>query len=332
MPENLKPIGNVIYRGLDVSEFQGEIDWEKVYTDGKRAVYIRSSLGSDYIDSRFEENYAGAKEAGLKVGFYHYVTAVNTAQAREQARFFVDVIRGKEFEMRPAMDFEYFADLSSNQINAIGKAFIDELVSYSGKPAVVYSDSYDARTLWNGEIYENYPLWVAEWNVSAPSVNGKWSGWVGWQYTDGGIVGGISTGATDLDVFTDGIFISDTSAIKGEPAKQPTVGCRLIKVEVKHGDTLFGISRKYDTTVSSIVKLNGIVNPDLIYVGQKLCVCDNSASGESREDTYTVKRGDTLWDIANRFSTSVQRLAGINKIRNPDKIYPGQVIKLGFSD
>ena len=108
MPENLKPIGNVIYRGLDVSEFQGEIDWEKVYTDGKRAVYIRSSLGSDYIDSRFEENYAGAKEAGLKVGFYHYVTARNTSEAQSQALFFANVIRGKLSDCKLVMDFEKF--------------------------------------------------------------------------------------------------------------------------------------------------------------------------------------------------------------------------------
>ena len=332
MPEYLQPIGKVTHEGLDVSEFQGKIDWNRVRSDGKTAVYIRSSLGNDYIDARFEENYAGAKAAGLIVGFYHYVTAENTAQAREQARFFVDVIKGKSFEMRPVMDFEYFGDLSSNQINAIGKAFLDELVSYGGKEAVVYTDDYDAKTLWEPEITENYPLWIAQWDVAYPSYTDRWSGWVGWQYTDGGTVSGISTGSTDLDRFTDGILVSDSSAISGTPAKQTTVGCRLIRVTVRSGDTLWGISRRYGTTVNSIVKLNGIVNPDLIYVGQKLYVCDNVKSGAEREDYYTVRRGDTLWDIANKFSTSVKRLAGINKIRNPDLIYPGQVIKLGFSD
>lgn len=332
MSKFLKPIGKDLFEGLDVSEFQGEIDWKKVYEAGKRAAYVRSSVGDDYIDARFEENYKGARTSGFKVGFYHYVTAVNVSQAKEEARFFVAVIRGKPFEMRPAMDFEYFGDLSERAVNEIGKAFLDEVVERSGKKAAIYSDASNARTVWNDAIAKNYPLWIADWDAAGPEYTDAWEGWTGWQYTDSGVVDGIQSNGTDLDRYTDLILLPDYSPVCGKPAKRPSSGRRLIKITVKKGYTLTSIAQKYGTDVESIVKLNDIKNPDLIYVGQRLYVYDRAGSGEKREDYYTVRGGDALWTVANKFSTNVRRLAGINRLRNPDLIFPGQKIKLGFYD
>ena len=100
--------GTVRYEGIDVSEWQGEIDWQRVKDAGIEMAYIRSSAGSAYRDPRFAENYAGAKENGIKVGFYHYVTARNTDQARQQAELFVNIIGSTTPECRLAMDFESF--------------------------------------------------------------------------------------------------------------------------------------------------------------------------------------------------------------------------------
>ena len=69
MAKYLNPLGEIAYEGLDVSVFQGIIDFARVRAAGKTAVYIRASLGEDYVDPRFEQNYAGARENGLLVGF-----------------------------------------------------------------------------------------------------------------------------------------------------------------------------------------------------------------------------------------------------------------------
>ena len=82
------------YRGLDVSVWQGAIDFAQVRASGKEVVYIRAGYGHAE-DTRFRENSANARQAGMKTGFYFYVTATNTAQARQQAALFRRTDPGK---------------------------------------------------------------------------------------------------------------------------------------------------------------------------------------------------------------------------------------------
>ena len=89
------PSSSTIYQGIDVSSWQGTIDFTQVKNAGIDIVYMKSSEGRSYIDPYFERNYQNAKANGLKVGFYHYVTARTVEQAREQANFFASVISGK---------------------------------------------------------------------------------------------------------------------------------------------------------------------------------------------------------------------------------------------
>ena len=84
-----------------------------------------------------------------------------------------------------------------------------------------------------------------------------------------------------------------------------------------------------NTTVQSIVELNNIKNPNLIFLGQTLIIETNS-SEETRVSyiTYTVRRGNTLWGIARRYNTSVAEIVSLNQIQNPNLIYPGQILKI----
>ena len=90
---------------------------------------------------------------------------------------------------------------------------------------------------------------------------------------------------------------------------------------VKPGDTLSGIAAKFGTTYQKLATLNGIANPNKIYVGQVLKISGTAVN------EYTVKPGDTLSGIAAKFGTSYQKLAALNGIANPNKIYVGQKIK-----
>lgn len=179
----IPPSGGRQYRGIDISEFQGEIDFEEVRRSGIEAVYIRVGAG-EYTDEYFAENYERAKAAGLKIGFYHYVTARSVEEGRRQARFFASLAAGREPDMRLAMDFEYFGSLSVSQINAISEAYLDELTALTKREAVIYSDLSNARNIFSRALAEKYPLWAAQYGADEPSANGKWREWVGFQYTD----------------------------------------------------------------------------------------------------------------------------------------------------
>ena len=335
----LSPSGSKQYQGIDVSEWQGSIDFAKVKDAGIQMVYIRASVGDDYVDPYFRRNYDNAKKQGLLVGFYHYVTATSEAQAERQARFFASTVSGTRPDCRLAMDYEYFSGQGSATVNRIAKAFMRELERASGKELVVYSNTNSARTVFDRELAERYPLWVAQWGVSEPGENGKWDSWVGWQYTDAGRVSGIS-GNVDRDRFTEDILLSDSGEIpkpepEPEPEPKPDPDEKYITYTVRRGDTLWDISRRYDTTVARIVELNHIKNPDLIYAGQKFKIEVGSASGQTGGTgtadgylTYTVRRGDTLWDISRRYDTTVSELVRLNHIKNPDLIYAGQVLKI----
>ncbi len=195
------------YRGVDVSVWQGEIDFEEVKDSGIDAVYIRAGEGTNLIDQYFERNYEGAKEAGLKYGFYHYVTARSEDEAEEQATFFANLIKTKPYDMRAAMDFENLSGLSASEAVSIAEAYLEKLEDLTGHTPVVYSDAYDAESVWKSSL-KKYPLWIADYGVKKPYTTGGWSSWDGFQYSDRGSVKGIN-GHVDLDLFESGILLDD---------------------------------------------------------------------------------------------------------------------------
>lgn len=326
----ISPSNEEIYNGIDVSAYQGEINFEAVKQENIDVVYIKSSEGRDFVDPYFERNYANAKINGLKVGVYHFVDARNISEAKQEALHFVRTISGKQIDCKLAMDFESFGDLSIEEINNISKTFLEEVRSLSKKDVIIYSNTNDARNVFSEDL-AIYPLWVAEYGVESPVDNGKWSVWEGWQYTDKGIVSGIN-GYVDRDYFTKDIFLEDTTEIakpdenNGENPNEKPETEEYIYITVIRGDTLSGIAKRYNTSVSTLVTLNNIKNPNLIYVGQILKIPKNSSSSNNKYINYKVIRGDTLSQIAYKYGTTVSRLASINNIKNPNLIYVGQQI------
>lgn len=311
-----------IYQGIDVSVYQGDIDFGLVRAYGIEVVYIRAGEGYNYIDPYFEQNYTNALNAGLKIGYYHYVTASNIEEAQAQAEFFYSLINDKTIDCYPAMDFESFPGLSVEEINEIGAAYMERLSSLLGYTAAIYSDVNNVETVWDAS-FSQYPLWVAEYGTDMPQSIGNWEDWSGFQYSDMGNVNGID-GYVDLDYFKDSIFIDPSERPEPAPEPVPNPNPANQTYTVVPGDTLYAIAVRYRTTVAELAARNGILNPNLIYPGQVLTV---PASSEP-VSTYTVRPGDTLSSIAGRFNTSVGELASINNISNPNLIYPGQVLRL----
>ena len=320
----IPPSGGRQYRGIDISEFQGEIDFEEVRRSGIEAVYIRVGAG-EYTDEYFAENYERAKAAGLKIGFYHYVTARSVDEGRRQARFFASLAAGREPDMRLAMDFEYFGSLSVSQINAISEAYLDELTALTKREAVIYSDLSNARNIFSRALAEKYPLWAAQYGADEPSANGKWREWVGFQYTDEGRVGGIY-GNVDRNIFTEGIFLFDSGRIDGEKRTSVRARTRTLTVYVRAGDTLWAIAREYGTTVEAIARENRIVDPNRIFVGERLRI--TLPARGSGEEIYNVRRGDTTISIAGKFGVTLSALEDRNGLERGETIYAGDKLSI----
>lgn len=332
--EAVSPISSASYEGLDVSNWQGNIDYAQVKSAGIEVVYIKASEGTTFKDPYFERNYANAKANGLKVGFYHFVTATNVQSAREQAQFFASVISGKTPDCKLAMDFEQFrGGITVSEINEISKVFLETVQQLTGKEVVIYSNLNDAQRVFSRELANQYPLWVAYWGSESGLLNStsNWQNWEGWQYTSRGIVAGVN-GYVDRNRFTDNIFLEECTNCP--PVENPNTGeeAQLTYYTVKRGDTLSAIANRYQTTVQQLVTENGIANPNLIYPGQVLRITTNKQNtGDSCEMgcvIYTVKRGDNLWNLSRQYGTTVQSIAQLNQIQNPNLIYPGQRLRI----
>ncbi len=316
------------YEGIDVSIYQEDIDFKRVARAGIEVVYIRSSAGNSYIDPKFERNYHGAKENNLKVGFYHYVTARTIEEAREQAIFFASVIKDKEVDCLLAMDFESFPGLSKEEINRISEEFLKTLERVSKKKAVVYSDASNALNTFDSRIYNNYPLWIAQYGVDTPQVN-NWDSWVGWQYTDRGRIDGIR-GNVDRDIYKDGIFAKENKPIKELDLKD-NEKTKKVHYRIKKGDTLSHIARRYHVKVNDLKKWNNIINVNLIFPDQVLDIIADyrfTVTEAGTNTTYKVKKGDTLTKIARIYNVTISNLVTWNNIKNPNLIYPGEVITI----
>ena len=333
---SMTPVSNLVYEGIDVSNWQRYINYSQVKASGIEVVYIKASEGTTYKDPYFETNYQNAKANGLKVGFYHFLTARNTQQARAQAQFFASVISGKSPDCKLAMDYEQFYEGNSiAEINQIAQAFMERLQELTGKEVIVYSNLNDARNVFNSEISIRYPLWLAYWGDynNLQNISSNWQIFEGVQYTNKGVVPGIN-GYVDRNRFTQNILLEECTECPSTEPPEPEEGQENGQESyyiVKSGDTLSSIANIYNTTVQQIVEINGISNPNLIFPGQRLRIPVGSYNTEPNEMghiVYTVRRGDNLWNISRKYGTTVQEIAQLNNISNPNLIFPGQRLKI----
>ena len=193
-----------IFHGMDISRYQGSIDFRLPKEDGITAIYVKSTQGDSYVDPYFPRNASQAEEYGYRFGFYHYVTASTAAEAQAEADFFYERIREYRFHMRPAMDFESFGSLSAQEVRVVARAFLERLQERSCIRPVIYSDIYSAENLFGAE-FRDYPLWIASYGAGEPGRGLPWETWAGWQFTDQGRVAGVNA-PVDLDLFREEIL------------------------------------------------------------------------------------------------------------------------------
>lgn len=187
-------------KGIDVSHHNGKLDWNKIKNDGVQFAIIRTGFGKaipSQKDREFDRNYTEAKRVGIPIGAYHYSYATTVEEAREEADFVLDIIRGKQFEYPIYFDIEdeVHTKLSKKACSDIVKAFCTRLEE-NGYWCGVYSFDAFFKSSLTQEIQKRYAIWVARVENVKPSICKTYQMW---QYSWKGKVKG-SSAETDMDI------------------------------------------------------------------------------------------------------------------------------------
>jgi len=184
--------------GIDVSEFQGAIDWAAVRASGRVFGIARVADGTQHLDPTFATNWAGMKAQGMVRGAYQFFRASEDPIA--QADLLLSKIGALEpGDLAPMLDVEVTDGQTSGTIDARIAAWVAHVKAATGREPLVYTGPY----FWGqigGPPSEGTTLVVADWGPSCPLVPAAWSRWQFWQYADNGHVPGIG-GLVDLDRF-----------------------------------------------------------------------------------------------------------------------------------
>lgn len=180
--------------GIDVSHFQGEVDWRAVAAAGVRFAFIKATEGLDDIDPRFVQNWQQSRAAGLLRGAYHFLHP--NLDARQQAAHFLSVVTLDDDALPPALDVEVTNGVDPATLKACIETWLATVEAALGCKPVVYTDP----SFWRqnvGADLSAYPLWLACY-ATAPDVPPSWQRWTFWQHSESGSVDGIA-GLVDLD-------------------------------------------------------------------------------------------------------------------------------------
>jgi lysozyme len=183
-------------KGIDVSHWQGHIDWAQVKAAGISFAMLKSTEGTQYVDDYLSPNYTGAKENGIAVGLYHFCRASNVQEAIAEANFFMSVIDGfggiTAFDILPALDIETINAKSTKDIVAVCHAWLHAVEQRYGYKPMIYSyPSFMDNHL--GDSFSEYPLWYANYGDTVGQNRNGWEEWTFLQHTDSGRVQGIQS-------------------------------------------------------------------------------------------------------------------------------------------
>ena len=198
--KNYKTKDNMI--GIDISRWQGDIDFEEIKKAGCEFVMIRMAVsnGPDDeigLDSKYKQNIKNAKKAGLKVGVYVYTSPSTTKEIKKQANFILKELDGTKLDFPIAYDFENWDDvkilkINKHDINNMVKEFYN-VVKKDGYDVMIYSSKSKLNTIWQKD---KFPIWLAHY-TDQTNYDGDY---IMWQMADNGKIDGIEH-HVDIDIY-----------------------------------------------------------------------------------------------------------------------------------
>lgn len=189
-------------RGVDVSHYQGEIDWQQFKEQGIDFAFIKATEGSGYVDGKYRENWENARAAELYIGAYHFFSF--DSPPASQAENFISAAGDLNGALPPVVDIEYYGDKRENppekqEVVSRLCELLDALETEYGVKPIIYT-TYPVYNRYIRNEFQEYPLWIR--NVYCPPVDiGRQ--WTFWQYSDTGELQGTAGEEkyVDLNVF-----------------------------------------------------------------------------------------------------------------------------------
>lgn len=197
--------GKVIYpegkiRGLDISHYQGEIDWNKLRNAQIQGapisfIFVKATEGTSLWDENFNQNFHNAKKNDIIRGAYHYFSP--STSAKKQAKFYCKMVQLEDKDLPPVLDVEEIGNYTPQQLQREVLMWMNIVEKHYGVTPILYT-GYKFRTSYlNTPDFDRYPYWIAHYYVDSLEYNGTWHFW---QHTDVGKVDGIK-GNVDINVF-----------------------------------------------------------------------------------------------------------------------------------
>lgn len=344
-------------KGIDVSEFQGSIDWNKVKKEGVEFAILKLAniydYDANYKDSRFDTNYKNAKAQGIKVGayIYNYCNTVDTL--KNGLEWAIKKLDGKK------LDLPLYIDMEDKDIQGETKASLTEqcnefakYVKNKGFQAGVYANlNWLKNELNPNDFDKDISVWVAQYYKEC-QYEGDYDIW---QYSSSGKVSGIS-GNCDMNYLYNEDIIKESGSTENTDKKSVDELAQEV-IDGKWGDgearkkkledagyNYNAVQNRVNEMLAKPKKSVAEVSKDVIagkygngdnrkkkleaegYDYDEVQAKVNQLLGANVTKTYTVKSGDTLSGIASKYKTTVSKLVKDNNIANANIIYVGQKI------
>ena len=351
-------------KGIDISSYQGTVNFQKIKNSEYQFVIIRLGYGDNILsqdDKKLQYNLTKCMEYNIPYAFY-LVSYAKNFTGQESVDSEIEHTKRLIANTNP---FCIFYDMEVNSIKYLGKnTLTNQAIKYcdyfknQGYQVGIYAnkDWYTNYLDYDKLKSKNYKIWLAHYGVENPSLECDI-----WQYTDKGEMEGIDANTVDLNIMYKN-FLSNKKASSieelvqeviegkwgnGEERKnklirsgysyeeiQKKVNEKLssnlskeIEYQVKVGDTLSKIASLYHMTYQELASYNHLSNPNQIYPNQIIKI-PQTKNNSNPSNYYIIKKGDALSKIAKENNTTVENLVKINNIKNPNLIYVGQKIRI----
>lgn len=316
-------------RGIDVSKWQGNINWNLVKDTGAQFAIIKAGGADDgyYQDWYFEQNYQRAKALGLGVGAYYFTSAnfITKQQGIIEAQKFHEIIKGKTFDYPVYVDVEITSPANRAGATAATIAFCEYMEQQGYFVGIYASDVSGFCDRLDLNRLSAYSKWVARYGSKPQYV----SSYDIWQYSDTGRISGIIENV-DMDYcYKDFPAIIKAAGLNGF-SKQNTAPPTEKPVETP--------KKSIDELAKEVIDGKWGNNPErakrLTAAGYDAAAVQKRVNqileeqAKPKYKTYVVRKGDTLTAIARLYGTTVQKIAADNNIKNANLIYPGEILKI----
>ena len=301
-------------RGIDVSEHNGTINWDVVKGQIDFAILKLGNIGDNtkfWRDKYFVRNYNECTRLGIPFGVYVYCYTNEVENAEEAGRQVVEYLKDKSIQL------PVYIDMEDKEIQVEGRDKLTDIciafntqIEQSGRWAGVYANlDWFNNYLNKDKIKSKYTTWIAHYGVSPDKYKGEYDIL---QYTSSGQVNGINGNVDMNEMYRD--LIADINGSSVQPVTPK-------KTNEQMADEVIAGRWGNQPERQTRIEAEG-------YDYQTIQDIVNQKLGYHKEQTYTVKKGDTLSGIASKFGTTYQELANKNGIANPNLIFPGQVIRI----